>query len=207
MKVHGCALTGMALILAAGIAGCSPWATYPEMESGRNVSLGPAARPVPQLIAAAIETVHEAAQPDPDRAERLGTQDWSGYDDSFAINLPPGTPAETYEKVFELMGGGRPMLVVGEPAYHIHEIRVRGLNAEVDLIAPRADGFYDFSTIYFQNDFPNGYRSTATRRWHMSVEPPAPNYVPPPPSKKKKVEESVAEPEIPASEWEAASES
>ncbi len=160
--------------LAAALSGCARWATHPPIE-GTERSGGPSVEPIPSLMADAIRFAHD----------RYGGQD------DVIINLPEGTPAAVYEMVTERLGSGRPMMASSERAYHVTEVRVRGLDAQVDLLSPRKDGYYHFVTISFRLDLLHGYRVASTRLWRIREEPLPPNYKPrPPPETQAAVAES-----------------
>ncbi len=145
------------------LSACAGSVTYPP--PGRSTELGEAARkPVPTLMTKAIRFA----------------QDRYGDDDAFAINLPPGTPAVVYDEVIARLGAGRPMLEVGERAYHVTKVTLRGSVAKVDLVYPRADGYYEFVTISFRRDLVRGYEFAGTRLWRTGNRPPPPHYAPQP---------------------------
>ncbi len=146
------------------VGGCSRWATHPPLE-GTGPSGGTIAEPIPSLMADAIRFAHSH---------------YRGHDEVI-INLPEGTPAAVYEMVTDRLGRGRPMMASSERAYHVTEVRVRGLDAQVDLLSPRKDGYYHFVTISFRQDLLRGYQVAHTRLWRIREEPPAPNYRSPPP--------------------------
>ncbi len=150
------------VVLSAG--GCSRWATHPPLE-GTGASGQTSAVPSPSLMADAIRFAHNH---------------YRGHDEVI-INLPEGTPAAVYEMVTDRLGSGRPMMASSERAYHVTEVRVRGLDAQVDLLSPRKDGYYHFVTISFRQDLLRGYQVASTRLWRIREEPPAPNYRSPPP--------------------------
>ncbi|MCH6552109.1 MAG: hypothetical protein IH804_08875 [Planctomycetes bacterium] len=150
--------------LAAALSGCARWATHPPIESTER-SGGPSVEPIPSLMADAIRFAHNH---------------YRGHDEVI-INLPEGTPAAVYEMVTDRLGSGRPMMASSERAYHVTEVRVRGLDAQVDLLSPRKDGYYHFVTISFRQDLLRGYQVAHTRLWRIREEPPAPNYRSPPP--------------------------
>ncbi|MCZ6851309.1 MAG: hypothetical protein O7F17_06685 [Planctomycetota bacterium] len=145
------------------LSACAGSVTYPPPEG--STELGEAApKPVPTLMTRAIRFA----------------RDRYGDDDAFAINLPPGTPAAVYDEVIARLGAGRPMLEVGETAYHVTKVILRWSDAKVDLVYPRADGYYDFVTISFRRDLVRGYEFAGTRLWRTGNRPPPPHYAPQP---------------------------
>ncbi len=153
----------MAMLWAAlaGVAGCTPWATYPRVKGMTEIGSA-ATEPVPTLMARAIMYIKEN--------ECEGAQ--------FAINLPPGVQADVYEKVFEDIGYSRPMTSSADLAYHVIEVRLRGLNAEVDVIYPE-NGDHALMTVKFRNSVVPGWNVVDTRKWNIRFTVPEPNYVPP----------------------------
>ncbi len=151
-----------AAILVLVVGGCSRWATHPPLE-GTGPSGQTIAEPIPSLMADAIRFAHNH---------------YRGHDE-LIINLPEGTPAAVYEMVTDRLGSGRPMMASSERAYHVPEVRVRGLDAQVDLLSPRKDGYYYFVTISFRQDLLRGYRVASTRLWRIREEPPSPHFTSP----------------------------
>ena len=145
-------------VLTAALCACTPVATYPP-----GFVVNPEAvvnEPVPSLMVVAIDYADSRY----------------GYEDDPAINLPPGTPLKLYAKVIKGLGEGHPMRDPHEPAYHIVEVRARGLKGEVDLFIPNVDGTYGFATMTFRRDAFRGYEHERTRWWRSGDEPPPPNY-------------------------------
>ena len=177
MRPKGRTLATLALLGAAlsAAAGCSPWSTYPPVEvSAAQKLTRPTFEPVPTVMATAIRYA---------RSTYLEGRE-------VAINLPRGAPAEAYDKVFAKLdaegGGGRPMTVPGEPALHIVEVRTRAMDAQVDLIYPRADGLNQFVTLTLRREVFEDWRVKSARPWRLrNVELPQPNYVPPPATDEK----------------------
>lgn len=161
---HGrmCPAWTILAFLTACFAGCQQWSTYPPVELTARLNR-PAAEPVPTVIAQAIGYA---------RAQYLNGEE-------FPINLPKGVPAEVYDKVFEKLGGGRPMERPDEKAIHITEVRTRALNAQVDMIYSRPDGVPQFVTLSLEHGVFEKWRVTSARPWAIrNVEVPEPNYVP-----------------------------
>jgi hypothetical protein len=167
-------LTGTLLLaLAFFLCGCTPWATYPPIEDISN----PALAPIPTLMAEAVRYVHEQ-------------DDGEG---EVVLNLPEDTPAKVYDKVLEKLGAGRPMETGDRQAYHVEAVRVRAVDAEVDLIHPGNGGAPELMTIYFQQQFLDGWRVKWHRRWRIRIEAPEVRYVPLPPEEEEP--QPQAEPE------------
>jgi len=152
--------------LAAGslmpfASGCAPFATYPPVEGSLGID-NPQYEPVPSIMADAIWYTHQ----------RFG----DGRD-SFAINLPEGTEPEVYDKVIENLGRGTPMTDPGEWAYHITQIRSRGLQAEADVIYPRAGAPHGFLTVKMRKAWET-YEVESAKVWNIPTHVPAPNWYP-----------------------------
>ena len=164
--VRPCVIFACLLAAASLLSACSPWQTYPKVEG--SLSIGSAkTEPVPTLMAEAIRHSHD----------KWGNRTYSPTEP--AINLPEGTPAEVYVVVTEKLGGGQPMMSTGQLAYHITEVRVRALDAEVDLMYPTADGMMREATLSFQKDIWSKFRVTAVRPWRVPVRTtPPPHYQP-----------------------------
>ena len=92
------------MLLTAG--GCAPWATYPPDEGGMDLS-GPRTEPVPTLMVESLMVMKDQAD--------VGTE--------YAVNLPPGTPAQVYDWVLGRVGSGHPMLDPSELTFHVTKVR------------------------------------------------------------------------------------
>jgi hypothetical protein len=153
--------------MVVGAAGCSPWSTYPPVETSMAQRMSkPTFEPVPTVMTVAVQYAKDHFM--------------QGHD--FAINLPEGTPADVYEKVFHKLGFGRPMVMPNEAALHIQEVRTRGFNAQVDVIYPRTDGLNQMATLTMSRGALDKYKVTDVRIWQSrNLQLPAPHYVAPPP--------------------------
>lgn len=154
MKTHA-----SALMLLLALPACAPIATYPPEKGIINPSAA-TNEPIPTLMAEGI---------------RYAYARW-GDEDDFGINLPPGTPPQIYEKVIRRVGAGHPMEDPDEPAYHVTQVLARGLEGNVDLFYPTADGSYRLVTLTFRRHGLQGYRHERTKVWRTGEEPPPPHY-------------------------------
>ncbi|MDY7110156.1 MAG: hypothetical protein SYC29_16115 [Planctomycetota bacterium] len=162
-------LTGTLLLsLIFVLCGCTPWATYPPIEGAVDIS-NPALAPIPRLMADAVRYVHTL----------------EGGEGEIALNLPEGTSATVYDEVIERLEAARPMQAGNTQAYHVEAVRVRGLDAEVDVIHPGAGGVPELMTVYFNQTFAEGWRVKWHRRWRLRIEAPEAHYVPPPPDEEE----------------------
>jgi hypothetical protein len=124
----------------------------------------PALAPIPQLMADAVRYAHTL----------------DGGEGQIALNLPDGTSAKVYDKVIERLENARPMQPEQADAYHVESVRVRGLDAEVDVIHPGAGGVPELMTVYFNQTMMEGWRVKWHRRWRLRIEAPEAHHIPPP---------------------------
>ncbi len=152
------------IVLACGavIGGCSH-STWPPVEDGSRQT-NPAQinnAPVPQVIGEALSLV-TLRYPPVGNAERGKV-----YDAPFAVCLPEGADAESYDRVVARVSrDGRSAEAATEqntdlPTYYITRVIVRGVTAEVDVLHPvpllgtDADGRarYQGVTVYLLGSF------------------------------------------------------
>ena len=149
------------LIILLVCASCTPNATYPPIENktvenySKNVN-----EPVITILATAFEYA----------------LDHFGGMDTIVFNLPMGMSATAYARVSEKINGALPMTEVGQPAYHVVELRVRGFHADVDMFFPSASGGYEMATIHLEASLIDRWHVTRDRVWLVPVSKiPAPN--------------------------------
>lgn len=152
------------IVLSLILAGCTTWATYPPIEEDAVELNNPSLEPIPSLMAEAIRFAYEHYAP--------------GHE--LVINLPESTPADVYWKVQEILGTGRPMNATDSTTFGVLEVRVRALDAEVDVIYPRVGTSHEMTTITFHKDLLTYYEVVSSRLWRIRVDQPRPHYVPPP---------------------------
>jgi hypothetical protein len=143
------------------IAGCTPWATYPPIEGAIDISR-PGLRPIPDLMASSIWHVY-------DSDGRVG---------QIVFNLPEFTPASVYDSVIVRLDGAEPMRYPDQQAIHVAEVRVRAMEAEVDVIHLGEGGVPELITLGFKKNLLDGYRVASERPWRIRVDMPPPHYVP-----------------------------
>jgi hypothetical protein len=150
------------LTLILMVASCSPIATYPPIEvSSAVVFSNSSNEPVPTILVTTIEYA----------------RDHFGGIETVVYNLPDGISSETYDLVTMRVDGAMPMQEKDEQAYHITELRVRGLRAEADVVFPSAGG-YETATLYLTKSLGNPWGVVRERIWLIPVaEAPLPNYV------------------------------
>ncbi len=153
----------LTLIVISILCCCSPIATYPPIEVDSAVSFSNSSyEPVPTILVTTIEYAHN----------RYGGMETAVY------NLPEGMVGETYDIVTARVADSAPLQIEGDQAYHITELRVRGLKAEADITFPRAGGGYETATLYLSKSLSNPWKVNRERIWLIPVaQAPAPNYV------------------------------
>ena len=94
------------------------------------------------------------------------------------FNLPEGINHETYNIVSSKLSGAIPMTTPNQIAYHILELRVRGFDAEADIIFPSASGRYELATIHLDTSLFDSWAVTRDRVWLIPTNsPPLPTYI------------------------------
>ena len=151
------AIVGLIIIT---LAGCASMTTFPPPPGFEGV-VDASAEPVPTLMAKAI---------------RYAQTHYGSVGEDIAINLPPGTPGTVYQRVVEQLGVGHPQFDSDEPAYHIVEVRLKTMAADVDIFYPRQGLYHGFVTMSFTQDLFGNYKVKHTRLWRITKNPPEPNY-------------------------------
>jgi hypothetical protein len=153
---------GLGVLAFPLLNGCTPWATYPPIQGAAGFN-DPYLDPIPFLMAESISSVYER----------------DGGEGVLLFNLPEGTPPQIYEIVARKLGTGEPLRRAGDPAYHVLQVRVRSMDAEVDVVHRGVQGFPELVTVHFYVQAPQGYRVTNMRVWRFQQEEPTPNWFPP----------------------------
>ena len=126
------ALTALSAI--ASLGGCASYATYPAIP--RNTALNDPNTPamadvmIAGLRYAAIK-FPPGGKPDPTKPIEAITEP------RFAINLPKGTSPKAYERIVKVVGEGAVALTPETnhlPIYHVTYVRVRGDQAQVNIL-------------------------------------------------------------------------
>ena len=143
-------------------ASCTPVATYPPIETDAALSFADSSNePVPTILAEVITYAHEHC----------------GGMEVIVFNLPEGINATTYDIVSEKLGGALPMKTLNQIAYHIIELRVRGFDADADILFPTTSGGYGLATIHLDSSLFNAWAVTRDRVWLIPTNsPPPPHY-------------------------------
>ena len=148
------------------IPGCVTWSTYPSQKMTDRMT-NPSNEPTPTLMTKAIHFAYSH---------------YGSGEEDFAINLPEGVSHEIYTRVIRKLEIGHPMTDPNETTYHVLEIRIRGLEAEVDLLYPRQGSIYEMVTLSFRRRLVEGWTVLTSRLRRVHVDRPQPNYVPPAPN-------------------------
>jgi len=150
------------IVLIASLASCSPIATYPPIEVDSAVTFSNSTyEPIPTVLVTSIEHA----------------RDHLGGVGAVVYNLPEGMTSETYGIVTSRIENSRHMQNAEELAYHITQLRVRGLRAEADVVYPVGGGKYKTATVYLTKSMVDPWTVERTRVWAIPVSiVPAPNY-------------------------------
>lgn len=149
------------------VAGCTPFSTYPPVETGE--ALVPWMYPVPQVMAKSLRATYDKT--------------------AGSIAVPDGIPALVYglpegisDGVWRQVGidtgveGAREMtpmdLELGVPAWAVEQVRIRNRRAEVDVVFPVTNG-YERATVILEAEPFESYRVAFFQRWRVPVDPPA----------------------------------
>jgi hypothetical protein len=146
------------IVLTAGLMpACTVWSTYPPMEgsSGLDVPLAP----VPEIMTKGI--LHVAGNP-------------SSQGQTIVFNLPPNTPRWVWNEVRIGLDPARPMSIDGEPAYHVHAVRLRATRGEVDIIH-LVDDRYRLTTVRMRSRGLEGWRVESAYPWRFETSVPGPD--------------------------------
>jgi hypothetical protein len=154
-------LGALCLALLSGGGGCTPYVNIPPNE-GDFASHDPNRETVQDVIVAASRAA---------LAE-------SPVDQPFHVILPPGTLPLTYDQTLPKISPhavwaseGAPE---GAPFMEIRQVRIRGSNAEVDIIRPFSvadpEGFQHVVTVTLKWDAVAKWQAERLRAWRTSVD-------------------------------------
>lgn len=131
-------------------SGCTTIATYPPIEHETARSFANSSKePVPTIMAEAISYTHKHF----------------GGMDRVVFNLPQGVDREAYSIVAKKLGDAVPMKNANEIAYHIVELRLRGFEADADVVFPVTMGGYEMATIHLESSIVDPWVVTNDRVW------------------------------------------
>lgn len=154
-------MKNLLFVLFLYVCSCTPIATYPpiETDAARNFTEH-VNEPVPTILVLTLEYAH---------------QHFGGME-QIVFNLPEGIRNATYAKVAERIPNAVPMSKIGQPAYHIIELRVRGFEADADLLFPSTGGGYEMATIHLEAAVLEKWHVSRDRVWLVPIsEVPQPN--------------------------------
>ena len=164
--------------------GCTPIATYPPIENRTAKKFtAKVSEPVPTILATTIQYAFD----------KLGGME------AIVFNLPEGLDEKVYSRVIKRLNGATAMTDAKQAAYHIVQLRVRGLKAEADVLFPVDTGWlgitsqgglgslpdevvdaeereYKMATIHLEGSLVEEWKVTRDRVWRVPVaEIPTPN--------------------------------
>lgn len=143
------------------LAGCTAWATYPPITGAASLN-NPGLAPIPELMGRALADVAV----DPNDAEP----------EAIVFNLPAKIDPAVYRRVEKwLPAGSSPMVAADQVAVHVTAIRVRGTDAEVDVVHREAS-VDQLVTIRFKQGLGSGWTIKDRRPWRIRVATPGPHY-------------------------------
>lgn len=123
-------------LMAAGLAGCVSYASYPPVAENTATN-NPNTPAMEEVMMAGLSWVASKYPPGP--VSPIGEKAERPYD--VAVNLPPGVKPNVYRRVAAAVPGGQPLTPENAnlPTYHVSEIRVRGDEASVWIFRPAMD--------------------------------------------------------------------
>tara|TARA_B100001750_G_C15433391_1_gene559522 strand:+ start:230 stop:754 length:525 start_codon:yes stop_codon:yes gene_type:complete len=152
---------------------CTPIATYPPIENRTAKKFTEkVSEPVPTILATTIKYAF----------------DKFGGMETIVFNLPEGLDEKIYSRVIKRLNNATAITDDKQAAYHIVQLRVRGLKAEADVLFPAlgwdeggwlsADhtSEYRMATIHLEGSLVDEWKVTRDRVWRVPVtEIPSPN--------------------------------
>lgn len=165
-RPHRCLRPIVSALLLTLLAACTPYSTYPPVETGE--ALVPWMYPVPQVMSKALRTTYE---------KTVGSLAVPAGQPGLVYSIPEGISDGVWRQVGIDAGveGSRPMteedMFLGTPIWAIEQVRIRNRRAEVDVIFPVTDG-YERATIILEADPFQPYVVKFFQRWRVPVEPP-----------------------------------
>jgi hypothetical protein len=171
------------VLALAMLGGCVSWASYPA-EPGEVAVKNPNSPAVEELMMAALKWTVNKFPPN----DAAGAHTGGGR---IALNLPVGVKPKVYRRIAEAAGGGAEPLTPENknlPIYHVKEFRIRGDEAQVNIVFPAASlGASPTGGPVYQElkiGLTGGlslWRVISFREWGPGAQPPDLNfYVPEP---------------------------
>lgn len=133
-KSIGLGICGLAL--AAGLAGCVSYASYPPVPQN-TASNDPNNPAMEEVMMVGLRWVATKYPPGP--VSPIGERPATPAE--IAVNLPPGIKPAVYRRVAAAVPGGHPLTseTASLPTYHVSGIRVRGDEASIWIFRPALD--------------------------------------------------------------------
>lgn len=163
---HRSGLLAMALLSLLGLASCTPFATFPPLNDVEP--LVPGIYPVPQVMGKALRTAYD---------KTAGTLQEGDEQPVLVFALPDGISVGNWGNVGIQTGVESARAITqadhenGVPFWSIEQVRVRNLQAEVDVIFPTSDD-YQRATVLFESSPFNSFEVTFFQRWRTPVAVP-----------------------------------
>lgn len=165
------ALASVIVGALGALGACTPLATWPPTEGTQ--ALVPWAEPTPQLMGTAVTYT------------KLNIEPNAPANSPIVFNLPEGTEWKVWELVQKEIGADAKKMDPGEsPVYDVHQVRLDGGKAEVDIVYRTNEGVWQMATVHFTGAFGGHYRPIYFQRWVIPVDAPVchnPGPPPPPP--------------------------
>ena len=143
------------LLLLVTLSGCTPWATWPRIPGSPSLST-PTYHPLPRLCVLAVGEIREQL----------------GDESPLVINLLPGLDEREAEEFMVNFPGATTLTEAGD-AYHLMEVRVRVVKAEVDILVPTESGKCDTWVIGLSQQIKD-WKVERVRRFRHQKPAPAP---------------------------------
>lgn len=143
------------LLLAAALSGCASYVNIPA-DSEKDIAINAInAPPTPGVISAALDHV---------------LRDFPPPATPYGIRLPAEASESTWQKVARQRDGALPFaeLPLGQPAYDVRSIRIRGSDAWVDIVVPETIDNRPLVELRLEG-WVDGWKVTSVRRWSASV--------------------------------------
>lgn len=136
MKSAAWMSVGLMVVVAAGLAGCVSYASYPAVPKNTAIN-DPNTPAMEEVMMAGLRWI--AAKYPPRASSPTGEA--LGPAPDVAVNLPKGVKPNVYRRVAAAVPGGQPLTQQNQnlPTYHVTEIRVRGDQANIWILRPSFD--------------------------------------------------------------------
>ena len=142
-------------VLAGAVGGCAPYVNIPA-QRGDLATHTPNNGTVRHVMAAAL--AHVLAQ--------------RRTPEAYAVALPQRASSHTYHRVLEQLPGEPAAHRVGpteQPVFSVVGVYVRGAEAQVDVVAPTAEGASQLTSVYLEAAM-DGWWVVRDREWSIPIE-------------------------------------